>query len=640
MVRAAVLDPIAATGVAGLYTDSMIPLLLRNLLLFGVGIGLFFLWRAAEPSERWLKWIVAAGFLARAVLGQALFWISWTHLPILRSAQTGDGYWVFAQDAARYFPQAVAVAEKGLRGIVFYDGGSGSASYIRLLACLITLLGSSTSVGILLNLFCFLGTVALLVRWSRAQPQARTTVSVAIAAISLSPSLVLWSLQPLKDSLFQLLFVAFVATCATWQRAWLSEGAWRTRASAGALLAVVLVVLAGIRWYFAGVLVAATSPFLLIVAFTARERKGISVGVAAVMIVILTQIVVLGAGPYMPRGLLALLTLRSASVSQAVHSTFAEIEQVRRRFETTPARTTIQSARGLPGADTTSLAATTTVAEAVPPPPVISPPTASLPVPTRQFTDADATTIRALLDELAAAWNRCDVARVMDLYWRSPELEIVDTTNVVRGWERAAELYGGACRSVSGVRRTGLRLAGAGDMASLSGRWDFTIASGYEQTRVFTMTMRRLPNGEWKVVREVFPSPPVTVGSAGPSRVASRQERLFVDAAALVVPRGLGERLGLFEIGGGRGLLWFADIDTLIFDLALLFAVRAVVAARAALPWRNPLTWLVLLTTLIVAVPLVYSVSNLGTLFRLREMIYLGLLLITIAAAAERRSTS
>jgi hypothetical protein len=57
------------------------------------------------------------------------------------------------------------------------------------------------------------------------------------------------------------------------------------------------------------------------------------------------------------------------------------------------------------------------------------------------------------------------------------------------------------------------------------------------------------------------------------------------------------------------------------------------------LAWRNPLTWLVLLTMLIVLVPLVYSVSNFGTLFRLREMIYLGLLLIPFGAA-EMRSTS
>ena|ERR1700686_4269298 len=56
----------------------MILLLLRNLLLFAFGIALYFLWRAAEPPERWLKWIVATGFLARAVAGQALFWISWT----------------------------------------------------------------------------------------------------------------------------------------------------------------------------------------------------------------------------------------------------------------------------------------------------------------------------------------------------------------------------------------------------------------------------------------------------------------------------------------------------------------------------------------------------------------------------------
>jgi len=38
---------------------------------------------------------------------------------------------------------------------------------------------------------------------------------VAIAAIALSPALVLWSLRPLKDSLFQLLFVAFAAACET-----------------------------------------------------------------------------------------------------------------------------------------------------------------------------------------------------------------------------------------------------------------------------------------------------------------------------------------------------------------------------------------------------------------------------------------
>ena len=32
--------------------------------------------------------------------------------------------------------------------------------------------------------------------------------------------------------------------------------------------------------------------------------------------------------------------------------------------------------------------------------------------------------IRALLDAQVAAWNRYDVARAMDFYWRSPDLEV------------------------------------------------------------------------------------------------------------------------------------------------------------------------------------------------------------------------
>src|SRR5258708_10840782 len=126
----------------------MILLLLQSLSLFVSGIGLYLLWRAAEPSERWLKWIVATGFLARAVAGQALFWISWTGLPILRSLQTADGYWLFARDSTFYFPQAIAATERGWRAIVFYDRGSASVSYVQLLASMISLLGRPISVAI------------------------------------------------------------------------------------------------------------------------------------------------------------------------------------------------------------------------------------------------------------------------------------------------------------------------------------------------------------------------------------------------------------------------------------------------------------------------------------------------------------
>ncbi|HKS25719.1 MAG TPA: DUF4440 domain-containing protein [Thermoanaerobaculia bacterium] len=527
-------------------------LLFQTALLVVAGVGLFRLWRAAAPPERPLQWIVAAGFLLRAFLGQALFWISWAHLPILRSLQTGDGWWLFAQDASFYFHEAAAFS------------GHGN-TYIQFLAVTIALLGRVVSVGLLLNLFCYLGTIALLVRWKRS--------AIAIAAVALSPSLVLWSLQPLKDSLFQFLFVAFVAACAAWQRASLP------RAGAGAMMAIALFLLAGVRWYAAAALVIAAALFLLLVALA--ERKVVSFVAAAAAIaamVLLTRI---------------------------PHSLFAEVEQARRGFDATPAATMIRPGKLL-----------------APPAPAALPPA--------ELAAADAAAIRALLAQETAAWNRHDVAQAMDLYWRSPQLEVVDGTTVIHGWEQAAAAHGRDVRPVSTLRMTDLRLAGDGDTALLSGRWTSTTVSGYAQTRPFTMTMRRFPDGQWKIVREVFPSP------AAPQ---SRAERLFVGATALVIPILLGERLGIFDVGGGRGLLWFADLDTLVFDVVLFVALRALVAARAA-AWRDPLTWLVLLTTLMLAAPLAYSISNFGTLFRLREMIYLGLLLLPISSSAVPRCTT
>src|SRR5207247_10041285 len=52
-------------------------------------------------------------FFARAILRQALFWISRAHLQILRSLQIDDGYRIFIQDKTFHFPQAVAATQNG-----------------------------------------------------------------------------------------------------------------------------------------------------------------------------------------------------------------------------------------------------------------------------------------------------------------------------------------------------------------------------------------------------------------------------------------------------------------------------------------------------------------------------------------------
>ena len=127
-----------------------------------------------------------------------------------------------------------------------------------------------------------------------------------------------------------------------------------------------------------------------------------------------------------------------------------------------------------------------------------------------------------MLDGQAAEWNRCDVARAMDLYWRSPQLEM-------------AEEFGRDCHNVIRFRFPEQHLTSGGDTASVSGgRMDVTTAAGAPQTHAFTMTMRCFPGAEWKIVREGFSS--VAVEDPSPYPAGSRLERLFAGAAALVVP--------------------------------------------------------------------------------------------------------
>ena len=109
--------------------------------------------------------------------------------------------------------------------------------------------------------------------------------------------------------------------------------------------------------------------------------------------------------------------------------------------------------------------------------------------------------------------------------------------------------------------------------------------------------------------------------------------RFMSGAGAVVLPRTVGQWFGLFRVGGGRGLLWFTEIDTLVFDVVMLFAV-VVLAKRFPAALRNPLAWLVVAITLLAGVPLAYTISNFGALFRLREMIYVGLLLTPLAVAS------
>jgi len=108
---------------------------------------------------------------------------------------------------------------------------------------------------------------------------------------------------------------------------------------------------------------------------------------------------------------------------------------------------------------------------------------------------------------------------------------------------------------------------------------------------------------------------------------------VIATAAVTFLPRTVVELLGIAHVGTGRGQWGIVEMDTLAFDAILVFAVLYIVRAR-----RRPtaLTVALILLFCLTAIPIVYVVNNFGTLFRLRQMLYMIAVLVPLTSAPRR----
>lgn len=114
---------------------------------------------------------------------------------------------------------------------------------------------------------------------------------------------------------------------------------------------------------------------------------------------------------------------------------------------------------------------------------------------------------------------------------------------------------------------------------------------------------------------------PATVDPVEPPQ--SLIGKLATGSAAMFLPRVLAQTAGLVRIGGGRGFWLFADLDTLVFDFVFFYALASSLRAIFRRERRvTPLSILVVLVLAGLTLPMLYAVTNFGTLFRLRQMIY------------------
>lgn len=533
--------------------------LLQIFLCLTAGLALWKMWRAFAGEESLVRYLVAAGFVLRAISGAALFWISWLKLPIARSLQMDHGLWFFALDGRRYFLAAADLADAAPWVILTYPRTGISASYVQTLSVFTYLFGRISSVAILLNLFCYLGMCLIILKWLKSSEASRVPGLVALAGVSLLPSAMLWSVAPLKDTLFQFLIVCIFAAGALWQRAWRGRPSVWAIVAPAAVMIVALFAITGIRWYFGFAVLAASALFFLLTA--AISRKKLLAGIAGLAtLFLLSQALVHSAASYLPRYLHRVLVPWDASVqspdSLSVAALSRDLTSARRGFESAGGATSIG----------------------------IGKPLAKL--------DAGRRIVPAAAPVTESDWKRAD----------------------------AKAAVAAAVAPVAPVPATPVPVT--------------PVPAA--PVPVAPVPIAPVPIAPVQPPATAQPpaTPPHDSGDAQEIVVPeSTAGRIFAGAVAVLVPSAIARNLGLLEIGGGRGLWWFTDIDTIVFDLVVLFTIVFTIRRlRWATP-RNPLFWFVLALAA-VGVPLVYTVTNYGTLFRLRIMIFLAVAFIPLALSA------
>jgi hypothetical protein len=491
---------------------------------------LWLLWIPVRSQSPLIRWIVIVGFLGRALMAQLLFWISYRSWPIGRSLQLGNGFWFWGFDGTIFFSAAADAARHGIRQVLELDRTFPSVVYIKTIALLSWLFGIVPSVALVVNLAAYLGTVLIILAWARRSGLSEFWTAVPLAIVSFTPTWILWSLQPLKDPLFCFLLIAFGYALSLWIGAWQNDderGATRARqlVVSAAMMLPLMYAISGIRWYVAGVLLASALIPLFSVVPTKLGAREVLLRTATtiVLLMLLARMIDVGAGPYVPEGLLPLLR---------------------------PSLTTLWRASD-----------------------------------ERKNIAMTIESSRQNLDQYSKAGTRIGAGPILE---KTPPPQ--------------------------------QRIAAA--PPKIVTRPSPPIVSSQPAASPGAVTASHVPLRTEESEGETIAFP------------RSVRGRLIAGVAALVLPRALAVKLGLVSMSGGRGLWWFAEIDTLFFDAIAVGTLFVLVSAVRKRKWLDPMLLYAICVTVMIAGLIAYTISNFGTLMRHREMVLAGIVLIPFIVGA------
>ncbi len=119
--------------------------------------------------------------------------------------------------------------------------------------------------------------------------------------------------------------------------------------------------------------------------------------------------------------------------------------------------------------------------------------------------DASRRAIEQLLREQQQAWNRGDIEKFMDGYWRSPELTFSGSSGVQRGWDAVLARYRRSYPDRAAMGQldfTDLEFRFlAPDAALVLGRWHLSRPPNNDAGGVFSLVLQKFPEG-WRIIHD------------------------------------------------------------------------------------------------------------------------------------------
>ncbi len=115
--------------------------------------------------------------------------------------------------------------------------------------------------------------------------------------------------------------------------------------------------------------------------------------------------------------------------------------------------------------------------------------------------------VLAVLRSQSAAWNRGEVDAFMDAgYWHAPELTFYSQGSITRGYDAVLERYTRRYKSegaeMGHLEYSAVEVEPLGESVALArGRWNLTFGSKPAVGGLFTLLLKRLPQG-WRIVHD------------------------------------------------------------------------------------------------------------------------------------------